>query len=75
VTFVFTDLRDTSYHLRRSVGSGPWEVGHGADASLPVCVTSAHEFVSWATKRADWREHAQLSESDAAPTLDAINVI
>ncbi len=75
VNFVFTDLRHVEYHLRRSDGSGPWEVHQGVDAHLPVCVTSAHEFVSWATQRSDWRGHAQLSEMDAAPTLDAINII
>lgn len=75
VNFVFTDLRHVEYHLQRSEGSGPWEAVKGLNTHLPVVVTSAHEFVSWATKRSDWREHAQLSESDAAPTLDAINVI
>jgi uncharacterized protein (TIGR03083 family) len=75
VNFVFTDLRHTVYHLRRSVGSGPWEVGIGADPSLPICVTSAHEFVNWATKRSDWRDHVQLTDQASAPTLDAINVI
>lgn len=75
VNIVFTDLRHTIYHLRRSVGSGPWEVGEGSDPSLPICVTSAHEFVNWATKRSDWREHAQLTDPDVGPTLDALNVI
>lgn len=75
VNFVFTDLRHVEYHLHRSEGSGPWQVDRGADPHLPVCVTSAHEFVSWATKRSDWRDHAQLSDPDAAATLDAINVI
>lgn len=75
VNFVFTDLRDTTYHLRRSAGSGPWETGRGTIDDLPLCITSAHEFVSWATKRSDWRDHAQLTDPDVAPTLDAINVI
>ncbi len=75
VNLVFTDLRHTIYHLRPGKEGELWQVRLGLDALLPLCVTSAHEFVSWGTKRSDWRAHAQLTDPLAAATLDAINVI
>ena len=61
--------------VMKATWAQPHAVAPGTDDSLPICVTSAHEFVSWATKRADWRTHAQLTDQAAAATLDAINVI
>ena len=75
VNLVFTDLRHSVHTLRPGAPGELWTVAPGTDDSLPICVTSAHEFVSWATKRADWRTHAQLTDQAAAATLDAINVI
>ncbi len=75
VNFVFTDLHHVSYRLVRAPGDGPWEVHVGHDNHHPIAVTSAHEFVSWATKRSDWRTHAQLTDEAAAATLDALNII
>jgi hypothetical protein len=75
VNLVFTDLRHTIYHLRPGKEGELWQVRLGLDALLPLCVTSSHDFVSWATKRSDWRTHAQLTDPLAAPTLDAINII
>ena len=75
VNLVFTDLRHTIYHLRPAAETEQWEAGLGIDPMLALCVTSAHEFVSWATKRSDWRAHAQLTDPAAVATLDAINVI
>lgn len=75
VNFVFTDLHHVSYRLLRAPGDGPWEVHVGHDNHHPIAVTSAHEFVSWATKRSDWRTHAQLTDDAAAATLDALNII
>ena len=75
VNLVFTDLRHSVFVLRPGAPGELWTVTPGTDDSLPICVTSAHEFVSWGTKRNDWRSHAQLTDQAAAPTLDAINVI
>lgn len=75
VNLVFTDLQHVSYRLVRAPGDGPWEVHVGTDNSHPVAVTSAHEFVSWGTKRSDWRAHTQLSDQAAAATLDAFDII
>ena len=75
VSFVFSDLQHVLYTLAPGAPGELWEVAHGTDASLPVVLTSAHEFVSWATKRSDWRGHVQLTDEGAAATLDAINVI
>jgi hypothetical protein len=75
VNLVFTDLRHSVHHLSPGAAGELWTVSLGTEDSLPICVTSAHEFVSWATKRSDWRTHAQLTHHAAAATLDAINVI
>ncbi len=58
-------------------GTPLWTVTPGRDAASPTVTTSAHSFVSWGTKRADWRTSASI-EGDAqaaAPTLDALNII
>lgn len=75
VNFVFTDLQHVTHRLVRAPGDGPWETQVGHDAHHPVVVTSAHEFVSWGTKRSDWRDHTQLTDESAAATLDAIDII
>lgn len=75
VNLVFTDLRHSVFVLRPGEPGELWTVLPGTDDSLPICVTSAHAFVSWSTKRDDWRTHAQLTDPAAAATLDAINVI
>ncbi len=56
VNLMFTDLRHTVYvpapgSARRACGPSR----RAPTPSLPICVTSAHEFVSWGTKRTDWR--------------------
>ena len=43
-----------------------WQVAHCTDDQFPAAVTSAHEFVSCATKRSDWRTHVQLTDEAAA---------
>ena len=65
-----------------TVAPGPelWTVAPGRDDAFPTAVTSAHSFVSWATKRADWRNHVTLDgaanmAAAAATTLDALNII
>ncbi len=75
VNLVFTDLHHVLYTLRPGAVGEQWQVSHGTDAALPVAVTSAHEFISWATKRTDWRGHVQLTDQSAAATLDALNII
>jgi uncharacterized protein (TIGR03083 family) len=57
-----------------------WAVVPGRDPEAPAVLTSVHDFVSWGTKRSDWRELAVFvgegpSAEDAAAVLDAINVI
>ena len=61
-------------------GSDLWTVTPGHNRAFPAVVTSAHSFVSWGTKRSDWRKEVTVqgdagSAAAAAPTLDAINVI
>ena len=62
-----------------TVAPGPelWTVTPGRDDAFPTAVTSAHSFVSWATKRAEWRNHVTLDSdaSMAADTLNALNII
>lgn len=57
---------------------GPrWVVANGADDDAPVVRTTAHDFVSWGTKRADWRgtSTGDVSNQNVAAVLDAINII
>jgi uncharacterized protein (TIGR03083 family) len=72
VNIAFADLGAT-YALRP--GSNGWTVADGAEPSLPTASTTAHDFVSWGTKRADWRTSGMSAPEGAARTLDAINVI
>jgi uncharacterized protein (TIGR03083 family) len=75
VNFVFTDLQHVFYTLHPGAHGEPWVVAHGTDDRYPVAVTSAHEFISWATKRDDWRAHTQVTHDSVAKTLDALNII
>lgn len=54
-----------------------WVVANGADDDAPVVRTTAHDFVSWGTKRSDWRGSStgDVSNEAVAAVLDAINVI
>ena len=73
VALVFTDLDEAAFTL--TPGEPLWAVSTGGDATLPQVRTSAHDFVSWATKRADWRTMGVQADGAAAATLDALNVI
>ena len=73
VTLVFTDLDDAAFTV--APGEPLWTVTPGTDGALPVVRTTAHDFVSWGTKRADWRSMGVHADGAAAATLDAINVI
>jgi hypothetical protein len=54
-----------------------WSVSDGLVDDAPIVRTSAHDFVSWGTKRADWREccSGDVDNPDVAALLDAFNVI
>jgi uncharacterized damage-inducible protein DinB len=59
-----------------AAADGLWEVVAGGDPLLPTATTTAHDFVSWATKRANWRDmNVAMPLPAAAQTLDAINII
>lgn len=73
VNLEFTDLGGESYRIE--TGSPGWTVSVGSDPSLPTATTTAHDFISWGTKRADWRSFGVSADGAAAVTLDAINVI
>lgn len=58
--------------------AGPlWVVANGADDDAPVIRTTAHDFISWGTKRADWRDTStgDVAHASVAAVLDAVNVI
>jgi hypothetical protein len=73
LNLVFSDLDGASYAL--APGDGLWTVSSGADEGLPAVVTTAHDFVSWGTKRTDWRTMGIEADGPLAATLDALNVI
>jgi uncharacterized protein (TIGR03083 family) len=73
VNLVFSDVADDGYHL--APGNPLWTVSPGVDASLPTVSSSVHDFISWGTKRADWRSLGVQCDGHAADTLDALNVI
>jgi uncharacterized protein (TIGR03083 family) len=54
-----------------------WSVTEGVDDAAPTVSTTVHDFVSWGTKRSDWRDlvTGDTTHPDAAAVLDAINVI
>ena len=49
----------------------------GADDAAATIRSSAHDFVSWGTKRSDWRGACQIEGDEAAatPFLDTVNII
>ena len=58
-------------------GEGAWTIEATSDPSAPTVHTTVHDFVSWGTKRADWRTSVSgdTDRDDVASVLDAINVI
>lgn len=79
VNLAFVGPAAGAWALRPGTDGGLWTISPGLDASLPTATGSAHAFVSWATKRADWRSSGVLvggaEAAAAAATLDALNVI
>ncbi|MGI9621805.1 MAG: maleylpyruvate isomerase family mycothiol-dependent enzyme [Acidimicrobiales bacterium] len=58
--------------------SGGIAVVEGADGDVVATITSsAHDFVSWGTKRSDWRSSCDVTGDTGAaePFLDALNII
>lgn len=79
VNLVFDGPAANSYCLTPGdPAAGPrWVVANGADDDAPVVRTTAHDFVSWGTKRADWRDTStgDVSNVNVALVLSAINII
>jgi len=81
VNLEFVGGAAATYMLEPGPDGGPWTVRPGVRADAPTCRSTVHDFVSWGTKRDDWRATATLDGSDeagriaAAAVLDAINVI
>lgn len=75
VNIVFEGAGGGSYLL--APGADGWTVSEGVDGDAPTIVTSVHDFVSWGTKRSDWRD--EVSGDTDRPgvdvVLDAINII
>jgi hypothetical protein len=58
-------------------GADVWTVTEGSDPEAPTVRSTVHDFVSWGTKRSDWRDVVTGDTEDAAvaAVLDAINII
>lgn len=54
-----------------------WAVSEGSREGAPTVSSTVHDFVSWGTKRADWRVFVggDVDVEGVASVLDAINVI
>ncbi len=81
VNFQFDGVPESEFVLAPGhEPDGVWTVVPGRVEGAPTCRTTAHDFVSWGTKRADWRASCQLggaadTTEQAAGVLDAINII
>lgn len=67
-----------SWVLGPAGDDGLMTVSEGHDASVAATITSsAHDFVSWGTKRSDWRSACTIDgDADAATAfLDTVNII
>ncbi len=75
VNIVFDGPAANSFCL--SPGSNGWTVANHCDDDAPVVKTTAHDFVSWGTKRADWRDTTtgDITNVNVQQVLDAINII
>ncbi len=81
VNLVFEGPAAGSYAITPpAAGATLWSVVAEANPAFASATGSAHDFVSWATKRANWSDHVTLSgdsgaQAGAAATLDALNII
>jgi hypothetical protein len=71
---------ESTWTVYRPVAGGGLVVleADGSKAPMGVLITTpADAFVSWGTKRSDWRDHCVVTglESLAAPLLDALNIV
>ena len=75
VNLVFDGPAANNYCI--SPGPDGWTVSNHHDDDAPVIRTTAHDFVSWGTQRADWRgtSTGDVSNERVAAVLDAINII
>ncbi len=75
VNLVFDGPGGGSFAL--TPGGDGWTVAEGNAADAPTVRSTVHDFVSWGTKRSDWRESVSGDTDDpaVASVLDAINVI
>jgi len=58
-------------------GADGWTVTGGSIPGAPTVHSTVHDFVSWGTKRSDWRSEVtgDIDNTDVAAVLDAINII
>ena len=58
-------------------GDDGWTVTEGRDPDAPTIVSTAHDFVSWGTKRSNWRNTSSgdVDSPEVQQVLDAINII
>jgi uncharacterized protein (TIGR03083 family) len=75
VNVVFDGPAGGSYAL--VPGDGGWTVEAGSVDGAPTVHTTVHDFVSWGTKRSDWRDTVtgDVAAEGVAPVLDAVNII
>ena len=75
VNIVFDGPGANSFCL--SLGPDGWIVANHCDDDAPVVKTTAHDFVSWGTKRTDWRGSTtgDVGNVNVQQVLDAINII
>lgn len=75
VNFVFDGPGGGSFVL--APGPDRWVVSGGSDPDAPTVRSTVHSFVSWGTKRADWRDSTtgDVDHPGVPDILDAINVI
>jgi uncharacterized protein (TIGR03083 family) len=75
VNLVFEGPGGGSYLL--APGADGWTVIEGSDPAAPTVTTTVDQFVSWGTKRSDWRDSVtgDVDHEGVAAVLDAINII
>ena len=63
--------------LEVAPGADGWTVTPGVQDDAPIVTSNVHDFISWGTKRADWRDSVtgDIARPDVAAVLDAINII
>lgn len=77
VNLAFSGPGGGSYVLAPSEPGELWTVTPGSVPGAATVSSSIHDFISWGTKRADWRTMtvADRLTPSAAAVIDALNVI